>query len=108
MTSPPPPRHGGVPAEAYRFDSLALLDRLAFDTLTALAALAGATTNIRLQTEVLLGPLRDTELLAKQVATRTSSGVDGSCSASGSADARMTILRQEHRSPSAAECLRRN
>jgi alkanesulfonate monooxygenase SsuD/methylene tetrahydromethanopterin reductase-like flavin-dependent oxidoreductase (luciferase family) len=59
-------------AEAYGFDSLALLDRLAFDNpepLTALAVLAGATTRIRLQTEVLLGPLRGTALLAKQVAT---------------------------------------
>lgn len=33
------------------------------------AVLAGATTRIRLQTEVLLGPLRETALLAKQVAT---------------------------------------
>ncbi len=31
--------------------------------------LAGATERIRLQTEVLLGPLRTTALLAKQVAT---------------------------------------
>jgi alkanesulfonate monooxygenase SsuD/methylene tetrahydromethanopterin reductase-like flavin-dependent oxidoreductase (luciferase family) len=59
-------------AEACGFDTLALLDRLAFDNpepLTALAALAGATSRIRLQTEVLLGPLRGTALLAKQVAT---------------------------------------
>ncbi|MFF5294842.1 LLM class flavin-dependent oxidoreductase [Paractinoplanes globisporus] len=59
-------------AEAHGFDTLALLDRLAFDNpepLTALAVLAGATTRIRLQTEVLLGPLRETALLAKQVAT---------------------------------------
>ncbi|MGC4880168.1 LLM class flavin-dependent oxidoreductase [Micromonospora sp. DT43] len=59
-------------AEAHGFDSLALLDRLTFDNpepLTALAVLAGATTRIRLQTEVLLGPLRETALLAKQVAT---------------------------------------
>lgn len=59
-------------AEASGFDTLALLDRLAFDNpepLTALAVLAGATTCIRLQTEVLLGPLRSTALLAKQVAT---------------------------------------
>jgi alkanesulfonate monooxygenase SsuD/methylene tetrahydromethanopterin reductase-like flavin-dependent oxidoreductase (luciferase family) len=59
-------------AEAHRFDTLALLDRLTFDNpepLTALAFLAGATTRIRLQTEVLLGPLRETALLAKQVAT---------------------------------------
>src|SRR6185295_4372783 len=59
-------------AEAHRFDTLALLDRLTFDNpepLTALAVLAGATSRIRLQTEVLLGPLRQTALLAKQVAT---------------------------------------
>jgi len=59
-------------AEASGFDTLALLDRLAFDNpepLIALSVLAGATTRIRLQTEVLLGPLRATALLAKQVAT---------------------------------------
>ncbi len=59
-------------AQAAGFDSLALLDRLTFDNpepLVALATLAGATTSIRLQTEVLLGPLRATALLAKQVAT---------------------------------------
>ena len=36
--------------------------------LVTLAVLAGATTRIRLQTEVLLVPLRQTALLAKQVA----------------------------------------
>lgn len=59
-------------AEASGFSSLALLDRLTFDNpepLTALSVLAGATEHIRLQTEVLLGPLRSTALLAKQVAT---------------------------------------
>jgi len=59
-------------AEAGGFATLALLDRLTYDNpepLTALAVLAGATTRIRLQTEVLLGPLRQTALLAKQVAT---------------------------------------
>jgi alkanesulfonate monooxygenase SsuD/methylene tetrahydromethanopterin reductase-like flavin-dependent oxidoreductase (luciferase family) len=59
-------------AEASGFDTLAMLDRLAYDNpepLVALAVLAGATTSIRLQTEVLLGPLRATALLAKQVAT---------------------------------------
>lgn len=59
-------------AERAGFDTLALLDRLAFDNpepLVALSVLAGATARIRLQTEVLLGPLRATALLAKQVAT---------------------------------------
>lgn len=59
-------------AEACGFSAVGLLDRLTFDNpepLTALAVLAGATERIRLQTEVLLGPLRSTALLAKQVAT---------------------------------------
>jgi alkanesulfonate monooxygenase SsuD/methylene tetrahydromethanopterin reductase-like flavin-dependent oxidoreductase (luciferase family) len=59
-------------AEEHRFDTLALLDRLAFDNpepLIALSVLAGATSRIRLQTEVLLAPLRGTAVLAKQVAT---------------------------------------
>jgi alkanesulfonate monooxygenase SsuD/methylene tetrahydromethanopterin reductase-like flavin-dependent oxidoreductase (luciferase family) len=59
-------------ADAGPFATLALLDRLTFDNpepLVALSALAGATERVRLQTEVLLGPLRATPLLAKQVAT---------------------------------------
>jgi alkanesulfonate monooxygenase SsuD/methylene tetrahydromethanopterin reductase-like flavin-dependent oxidoreductase (luciferase family) len=59
-------------AEAAGFDSLALLDRLTYDNpepLVALSVLAGATSRVRLQTEVLLAPLRSTALLAKQVAT---------------------------------------
>ncbi|MFG1927028.1 LLM class flavin-dependent oxidoreductase [Cryptosporangium sp. NPDC048952] len=59
-------------AESAGFDTLALLDRLAYNNpepLVALSVLAGATSRIRLQTEVLLGPLRSTALLAKQVAT---------------------------------------
>ncbi|GAA0571433.1 LLM class flavin-dependent oxidoreductase [Paractinoplanes ferrugineus] len=58
--------------ESAGFDTLALLDRLAYhnpEPLVALSVLAGATSRIRLQTEVLLGPLRSTALLAKQVAT---------------------------------------
>ncbi|GAA2734291.1 LLM class flavin-dependent oxidoreductase [Streptomyces nogalater] len=59
-------------AEAGPFSTLGLLDRLVYDNpepLVALAVLAGATSRVRVQTEVLLAPLRDTALLAKQAAT---------------------------------------
>ncbi|MCF3144416.1 LLM class flavin-dependent oxidoreductase [Streptomyces platensis] len=59
-------------AEATPFSTVALLDRLVFDNpepLITLATLAGATSRIRLQTEVLLAPLHRTALLAKQAAT---------------------------------------
>ncbi|MET8769220.1 LLM class flavin-dependent oxidoreductase [Streptomyces sp. NPDC004658] len=59
-------------ADAGPFSSIGLLDRLVYDNpepLTALAILAGATSRIRVQTEVLLAPTRDTVLLAKQAAT---------------------------------------
>lgn len=59
-------------ADAGPFSTLGLLDRLVYDNpepLVALALLAGATSRIRVQTEVLLAPLRDTALLAKQAAT---------------------------------------
>ncbi|MEU6715200.1 LLM class flavin-dependent oxidoreductase [Nonomuraea sp. NPDC046802] len=54
------------------FSTLGLLDRLVYDNpepMVALAVLAGATSRIRLQTEVLLAPLREPALLAKQCAT---------------------------------------
>ncbi|TNC26572.1 LLM class flavin-dependent oxidoreductase [Amycolatopsis alkalitolerans] len=54
------------------FTTLGLLDRLVWDNpepLVTLASLAGATARIRLQTEVLLAPLREPALLAKQAAT---------------------------------------
>ncbi|WP_163506197.1 LLM class flavin-dependent oxidoreductase [Fodinicola acaciae] len=59
-------------ADAGSFSTLALLDRLVYDNpepLVTLSVLAGATERIRLQTEVLLAPLRETPLLAKQAAT---------------------------------------
>ncbi|MER7014697.1 LLM class flavin-dependent oxidoreductase [Saccharopolyspora sp. NPDC000359] len=54
------------------FSTLGLLDRLVYDNpepLVTLATLAGATRRVRLQTEVLLAPLRQAPLLAKQAAT---------------------------------------
>ncbi|MGI5171074.1 LLM class flavin-dependent oxidoreductase [Spirillospora sp. CA-253888] len=59
-------------AEHHRFATLCLLDRLVYDNpepLVTLSALAGATSRIRLQTNVLLAPVRDTALLTKQAAT---------------------------------------
>ncbi|MGW5386406.1 LLM class flavin-dependent oxidoreductase [Nocardia sp. NPDC003963] len=59
-------------ADAGPFSTLGLLDRLVYDNpepLVALSVLAGATGRVRIQTEVLLAPLRDTALLAKQVST---------------------------------------
>ncbi|WP_269855576.1 LLM class flavin-dependent oxidoreductase [Streptomyces sp. RPT161] len=54
------------------YRTLGLLDRLVYDNpepMVTLAALAGATSRVRVQTEVLLVPLRSTVLLAKQCAT---------------------------------------
>lgn len=59
-------------ADAGPFSSLGLLDRLVYDNpepLVTLAALAGATSRIRVQTEVLIASLHNTALLAKQTAT---------------------------------------
>jgi alkanesulfonate monooxygenase SsuD/methylene tetrahydromethanopterin reductase-like flavin-dependent oxidoreductase (luciferase family) len=59
-------------AEAGPFSSLAVLDRLVYDSFepfAALAAAAGATERIRLATMIAIGPLRPTALLAKQAAS---------------------------------------
>ncbi|MCZ4124371.1 LLM class flavin-dependent oxidoreductase [Streptomyces sp. H39-S7] len=59
-------------ADAGPFTTLGLLDRVVHDNpepLITLAALAGATHRIRVQTEVLLAPVHRTALLAKQTAT---------------------------------------
>jgi alkanesulfonate monooxygenase SsuD/methylene tetrahydromethanopterin reductase-like flavin-dependent oxidoreductase (luciferase family) len=59
-------------ADAGPFTTLALLDRLVYDNpepLVTLATVAGAARRIHLQTEVLLAPLRQPPLMAKQAAT---------------------------------------
>lgn len=59
-------------AEAGPFSSLAVADRVgfrAYEPLAALAAVAGVTRRIRLQTSAVLAPTRETTLLARQAAT---------------------------------------
>ncbi len=59
-------------AEAGPFSSLAAIDRLVYgnyEPLTILAAAAGATQRIRLMASVLLAPLRNGGVLAKQTAS---------------------------------------
>jgi alkanesulfonate monooxygenase SsuD/methylene tetrahydromethanopterin reductase-like flavin-dependent oxidoreductase (luciferase family) len=59
-------------AERQNFSSLGLVDRIVYpnyEALTTLAVAAGATERIRLITTVLLAPLRNTVIFAKQAAT---------------------------------------
>jgi alkanesulfonate monooxygenase SsuD/methylene tetrahydromethanopterin reductase-like flavin-dependent oxidoreductase (luciferase family) len=59
-------------ADAGPFSSVAVLDRVAYDSFepfAALAAAAGATERVRLATMIAIGPLRPTALLAKQAAS---------------------------------------
>jgi len=54
------------------FSTLAVLDRLVYDSFepfTALAAAAAVTSRVRLATMIVIGPLRNTALLAKQAAS---------------------------------------
>ena len=59
-------------ADSGPFSTLGILDRLVFpnyEALITLAAVAGVTQRVRLMTTVLLAPLRNTALLAKQAAS---------------------------------------
>jgi len=59
-------------ADVGPFSSLAVLDRLVYDSydpLISLAAAAGATTRARLATLIAIGPLRNPSLLAKSAAS---------------------------------------
>jgi alkanesulfonate monooxygenase SsuD/methylene tetrahydromethanopterin reductase-like flavin-dependent oxidoreductase (luciferase family) len=73
-----PGAHGAVllewarRADAGPFSTVAVLDRLRYDSiepLTALTAAAAVTTRVRLATMIVIGPLRNTALLAKQTAS---------------------------------------
>lgn len=58
--------------DAGPFSSLGTIDRIAYgnhEPLTMLAAAAGVTQRVRLMTSILLAPLRNTGVLAKQTAT---------------------------------------
>jgi alkanesulfonate monooxygenase SsuD/methylene tetrahydromethanopterin reductase-like flavin-dependent oxidoreductase (luciferase family) len=59
-------------ADAGRFSSVAVLDRLVYDSyepFAVLAAAAAATSRVRLATMIAIGPLRSTAMLAKQAAS---------------------------------------
>src|SRR5687768_17739466 len=59
-------------ADAGPFASLGVFDRLLYDSyepLVSLAAAAGATSRVQLATLIIIGPLRNDALLAKEAAT---------------------------------------
>jgi alkanesulfonate monooxygenase SsuD/methylene tetrahydromethanopterin reductase-like flavin-dependent oxidoreductase (luciferase family) len=59
-------------ADAGPFSSVAVLDRVVYDSyepFAALAAAAGVTERVRLATMIAIGPLRSTAMLAKQAAS---------------------------------------
>ncbi len=59
-------------ADAGPFSSLGIIDRLVYgnyEPMITLAAAAGATKRVRLMTSVLLAPLRNSGVLAKQAAS---------------------------------------
>src|SRR5258708_12732759 len=59
-------------AEVGRFSSLGVLDRLVYpnyEPIMTLAAVVGVTQRMRLMTTVLVAPLRNTAILAKQAAS---------------------------------------
>jgi alkanesulfonate monooxygenase SsuD/methylene tetrahydromethanopterin reductase-like flavin-dependent oxidoreductase (luciferase family) len=62
----------GAAADAGPFSSVAVLDRVVFplhEPLTVLAALIGVTERVALMTSAVIGPTRETTLLARQTAT---------------------------------------
>lgn len=75
-------------AEAAGFSSLGVVDRVVYgshDPLPTLAAATTVTDEIRLVTMIVIGPIRETGLLAKQAATIDGCRTAGSCSACRSA-----------------------
>jgi alkanesulfonate monooxygenase SsuD/methylene tetrahydromethanopterin reductase-like flavin-dependent oxidoreductase (luciferase family) len=59
-------------ADAGPFSSVGVVDRLAYDSfepLTTLAVVAGATRRVRLATTIVIAPIRNTALLAKEAAS---------------------------------------
>jgi hypothetical protein len=73
-------------AEAAGFSGLVTIDRIAYpshDSLTSLAAAAGATERISLMTNILLAPIYTPALLAKTAASIDREGIRSTWSAEG-------------------------